>query len=121
MTMKLADRIQESEYSFPYHYIPFHGSTGPEFVRRWPWGLKYLGGIELIADKLEQMDFKSLVEIGCGDGRLLAEVARRFPGRRLLGVDYSDRAIGFARAFNPELRFVVADVTRPGIDEPPVR
>ena len=44
------------------------------------------------------------------------ELALRFKNRRVLGVDYSERAIGLAKAMNhdlPQLRFEQLDITAP--------
>jgi 2-polyprenyl-3-methyl-5-hydroxy-6-metoxy-1,4-benzoquinol methylase len=41
-----------------------------------------------------------LLDVGCGDGKLLYEVARKTPSKRIVGIDYSERAILFSKAFN---------------------
>ena len=106
------DSIQEAEYGFPYHYIPERTESKVTLVRSWHWGLKYLAGIEVIMEMISREPFNSLIEVGCGDGRLLREVSVRFPGKMLQGVDYSLRAIELAKAFNPNLDFQVVDVTK---------
>jgi len=50
----------------------------------------------------------SLLDIGCGDGRLIHMIKPLIP--RLIGVDLSDRAVDFARAFNPDVEFVCDDI-----------
>lgn len=106
--------IQEEEYDYPYHYIPAWEDGRFSQVAHWSWGYRYLGGIQVVLDQLQAGEFGSLVDIGCGDGRFLREAARMFPSVELLGIDYSERAIGLARALNPELRFEATDV----IDDP---
>ena len=60
---------------------------------------------------LKSRTFKTLLDVGCGEGKLLLELSHAFPGATLAGVDYSAQSISFARAFNPELEFFVADIS----------
>lgn len=113
--MRQADQqvqAQEAEYAFPYHYIPT--LLGPKFssTRHWDWGFRYLGGMQLVLDLLAEMPFQSLVDIGCGDGRFLREVALRYPGAKLLGVDASERAVNLAKALNPGLEYDALDIVQ---------
>ena len=52
-----------------------------------------------------------VLDIGCGDGRITAEVATRLPQGSILGVDASEEMIGYAadHANLPNLRFAVAN------------
>lgn len=109
----IEQRIQETLYTFPYHYIPTLENSRFSSIRYWGMsGLRYMGRIQFILDQLESLQFDSFVDIGCGDGRLLREVAKRYPEKNLLGVDYSKRAIQLARAMNPALSYKVADITQ---------
>ncbi len=49
---------------------------------------------------------RSVVDVGCGDGKLLAAVARVAPGTRVLGIDSSPTALGVARGRGLETRAV---------------
>jgi trans-aconitate methyltransferase len=58
-----------------------------------------------------------VLDIGCGDGKITAEIAARVPHGSVLGVDPSQDMIAFATrhfgpATRPNLRFEVADVRR---------
>jgi trans-aconitate methyltransferase len=58
-----------------------------------------------------------ILDIGCGDGKITAEIAARVPRGSVLGVDPSHDMIAFAvshfgPARRPNLRFEVADVRR---------
>jgi len=58
-----------------------------------------------------------ILDIGCGDGRVSAELARRVPRGSVLGIDASHNMIEFARTMFPEsaypnLSFVYGDATR---------
>jgi trans-aconitate 2-methyltransferase len=59
----------------------------------------------------------SVLDVGCGDGKITAEIAARVPRGSVLGVDPSQNMIAFATghfgpATRPNLRFEVADVRR---------
>jgi 2-polyprenyl-3-methyl-5-hydroxy-6-metoxy-1,4-benzoquinol methylase len=49
-----------------------------------------------------------ILEVGCGEGHLAAEMARR--GHHVAGVDLSEEAIGRARSWYPDLRFELGSV-----------
>jgi trans-aconitate methyltransferase len=58
-----------------------------------------------------------VLDVGCGDGKITAEIAARVPHGSVLGVDPSQDMIAFANrhfgpAIRPNLRFEVADVRR---------
>lgn len=97
------EAMQEAEYEFPYHHLtqisPFSLSN------HLFWGHAYASYTEKVLDLLKGHTFSSLIDIGCGDGKLLTEVARRFKNRRLVGTDFSERALAFARAFTPCAEF----------------
>jgi SAM-dependent methyltransferase len=103
-------RRQEEQYRLPYHYVPVlkEGRFAQHYY--WHWGFRYLGGIQLVIDQLRRVQFKSLVDIGCGDGRFLHELRQAYPDKRLCGVDTSPRAIGLASALNPDLSFSCRDI-----------
>lgn len=108
-----AQALQEAEYEFPYHYVP---QWQPDFTQCFydGWGIHYVSTIEFLLAALAKHAFESVVDVGCGDGRLAREIALRFPAARVLGVDYSDRAIGLAKALNadvPSLFFESIDIT----------
>jgi SAM-dependent methyltransferase len=108
---------QEEEYSFPYHYIPVSDDGGFSQALYWPWGYRYLGGLHVVFKELERMSFRSLLDVGCGDGRFPRELSKRYPDVRVVGVDYSERSIHMARAMNPALDFLCRDITREEITE----
>jgi 2-polyprenyl-3-methyl-5-hydroxy-6-metoxy-1,4-benzoquinol methylase len=95
--------VQEQGYEFPYHYLP--DTDGRRFThhRSLAWGYEYLSYLDFVQELVAREPFTTLLDVGCGDGRFLSRLSRRHSGARLTGVDMSARAIGFARAFNPEL------------------
>lgn len=110
-SMSSEQQAQELQYCYPYHYIPENGEEGFSQTSFWSWGMRYMGGLELVLSELKKLQFVSLLDVGCGDGRFLPEVAARFPGSELLGIDYSQRAIAFAKAFNPTIDYCCLDIT----------
>lgn len=103
--------IQESEYAFPYHYIANVGCDGFTQCFNDSWGINYIATIELVLDILREEKFESLVDIGCGDGRLTREIQQAFPRARVVGVDSSRRAIELARVMSPGITFLCTDIT----------
>jgi trans-aconitate 2-methyltransferase len=66
---------------------------------------------------LELEGSERVLDIGCGDGRITAQIAKRVPHGAVVGVDSSHDMIAFstehyASAGQPNLRFEVADVRR---------
>jgi SAM-dependent methyltransferase len=104
--------VQEAEYEFPYHYIPRLEGGNFSQVRKLRWGYEYLSYLRFVLARLERVGFDSLLDVGCGEGRFLREVSKRFSGKRLLGVDFSARAVDYARLLNPDLDFLRADIAR---------
>ena len=91
---------QEEQYGFPYHHIPSLENGRFSQIRTWPWGYMYMACLGAVLDYIEQKSFTSLLDIGCGDGKLLYEARKRFPDAELSGNDYSEHAIALAKAFN---------------------
>ena len=107
--------VQEAQYQYPYHYIPACNNGKFSQVQYWSWGFRYLGGMEVVFDQLKKLSFDSLTDIGCGEGRFLREVSKRYPNARLLGIDSSIRAIQLAKAMNPKLNYKAINI----IEKPP--
>jgi 2-polyprenyl-3-methyl-5-hydroxy-6-metoxy-1,4-benzoquinol methylase len=103
---------QEDQYEYPYHYIPELGDGKFSQTQPWSWGFRYLGGIRVVLNELEQLTFDSLVDLGCGDGRFLRELHQEYPKIETCGIDYSQRAINMANAMNPEINYECRDITQ---------
>lgn len=50
----------------------------------------------------------SVLDVGCGTGRLLRKIGQRWPGSRLTGVDPTEAMISVARRLAPSVSFHVA-------------
>ena len=70
---------------------------------------------------LDVKDAQSILDLGCGNGRITAEIAARVPEGRVVGVDASADMIAFAKehydAARPNLRFEVSDIRKIGFKE----
>ncbi len=100
-------RAQESQYGFPYHYIPHFKGGAPRTTRTLKWGLEYLCYQQYLVERVRAHAPASVLDVGCGDGHLLGLLGDAVPVR--VGVDLAAPAIRFARAFHPDVRFEVID------------
>lgn len=109
--MKTKFDLQDDLYAFPYHYLPTLDADGAiRLHRQLAWGLEYLTYMTFVAKLVQTQGVESLLDVGCGDGRLLHMLRGQVP--RLSGVDLSPRAIVLAQALNPDLDFLCADVAQ---------
>ncbi|MBI3542009.1 MAG: class I SAM-dependent methyltransferase [Deltaproteobacteria bacterium] len=91
-----------------------------EYDEVWRRGLDYArfnpGGRHrrrLIAGALHGLPYRSLLDVGCGNGMLLAELAgERGRDARFAGCDISDAVIELNRRQQPELTFFQLDIER---------
>ncbi len=105
------ENIQEDEYTFPYHYIPQLLSGKFSQLKVLGWGYLYMSRLQRVIELLGTLEFNSLLDVGCGDGRFLHELHQVVPQKHLVGVDYTITPIHFAQAFNPELEFRQLDIS----------
>ena len=85
----------------------------PEDYRR--SASSHFGWAMALIESLKIKGVESILDIGCGDGRITAYLAGLVPDGRALGVDLSPDMVGFAcreYAAVPNLRFQVADASR---------
>ena len=102
---------QENKYAYPYHYIPQWDGYKFSQTNNLSWGYEYLSYLHFVLEKVSQIEFKSLLDVGCGDGRLLYELSRRFSGTQLVGLDYSQRAIDLAKMMvDTEVQWLCGDI-----------
>lgn len=106
------EEIQESEYAFPYHYIPYYIGDKFKIVRILDWGVLYFVYMEYIIGVINKFKPKKILDIGCGDGRLLNyfdEIVKDKP-ELMKGIDISEKAIKFAQAFSHNVVFESMDI-----------
>jgi trans-aconitate methyltransferase len=70
--------------------------------QQFKWGLELL-------DKLALKGSESLLDIGCGDGKLTIEIAKRVPDGNVVGIDNSEEMLSFARRNFPKDRYPNVD------------
>src|SRR4051794_13584295 len=56
----------------------------------------------LIWNLIGDLPFRSVLDVGCGQGSPLEEVARRRSGVELVGVDFSPKAVDMAQRLMPQ-------------------
>jgi SAM-dependent methyltransferase len=101
MILDEVQQNQEAGYWFPYHHIPDY-KKGFTQCYNFPWGINYAATLEFLGDRLKKETFNSLIDVGCGDGRITKEMKTCFKKKVIEGVDYSPRSIKMARAFDED-------------------
>lgn len=101
---EMAEDYYDSAFSRdPQYHVPFYKSP---YYPTWT----------LVVDRLRRYGCKKILDVGCGPGQF-AEVVADSGFDSYLGLDFSTVAIKMAQAKNPQLRFQVADVTKPSTYE----
>lgn len=112
--------IQKSMYNFPYHYIvDFDYNNHKNFTQSLNYvnGYQYAGYLYEILTLLKSLSFKSLIDVGCGDGFFLRKVYQSFPDKNILGVDIEENALNFAKIFNGNINYIKKDIIKDKIKE----
>lgn len=71
----------------------------------------------LIKNTIRPLTFESVLDVGCGQGSLLADLRSAFPHIKLNGVDISNSAVELARLKVPDGRFWVLNITKEHLSE----
>ena len=82
--------IQSEQYRIPYHWIP----TTTERMWKWPYALEYLCYIKHITEIVHTLGVKTLLDVGCGDGRFIEELP---PTVKAQGCDLDSNATRWAQ------------------------
>lgn len=89
---------QEAQYTLPYHYFDL---IGEEY--KLLWSIEYVNNLKILVNLTGPFNGQLLLDVGCGDGRFCYEL--RDKNIKVIGVDFSESAIRFAKAFNPHCEF----------------
>jgi SAM-dependent methyltransferase len=98
----------DADYCTPYHWY-----LKKEDLSR--GGAEYWQYINIVKDLVKPLKKEKILEVGCGDGRTADYLGEVFPESQVLGIDISEKAIGFARLLARHSQFRHADVYR--VDE----
>lgn len=104
-------KLQEDEYEFPYHYIPSYSKRGFVKTRALRWGGEYLSYMKYVSEQIVSQRARTILDVGCGDGRLCQVLVQTGNFDLVKGIDLSPRAIEWAKSFNPEIEFKCMDVS----------
>ena len=103
--------IQENQYQFPYHHLTYEEGGVFYLFRHLFWGLEHYTYIQYVIQEVSTLHFSRLLDVGCGEGRIISELENITSQSELHGIDISKKAIRFAEAFNNRSTFSVHDIT----------
>ncbi|MFA6095712.1 MAG: class I SAM-dependent methyltransferase [Candidatus Paceibacterota bacterium] len=90
--------MQDEQYVFPYHHLVDLEKFSNYKVMS--WGFEYYAYMTAAIDIIKKLNPRSFLDVGCGEGKMILELARSIPSGSMKGIDLSERAILFAQAFN---------------------
>ncbi|MBW2559302.1 MAG: class I SAM-dependent methyltransferase [Deltaproteobacteria bacterium] len=105
-------QLQEEQYQFPYHYLDLRVPEYDLFFH-----VEYVSYLNLVKERLAPFYGQLVLDVGCGDGRFCHEM--RDENVRMIGVDISEKALRFARAFSPDFEFICTDVCEMSLSDTP--
>lgn len=102
MELNVKQKKQENQYSIPYHWF---------FKKKSEEAREYFGYVDIVLNLLgENLSNQKILDVGCGDGRISFEISQR--GAEVCGVDYSKKAISFAKILSPNVNFEICDIKK---------
>jgi SAM-dependent methyltransferase len=66
--------------------------------------------LDRLCARIVEIRPKTIIDLGCGEGVVAAEICRLLPAVRYVGIDASGEAIRMARASNPGVEFREGDI-----------
>ena len=98
--------LQNNQYTKPYHHLlDLKEKCFFDYIS---WGLEYYSYVstvvEVISLKIKNSNnLKKVAEVGCGDGKILNELAMSNSKIQFKGFDLSSDAVQFAKAFSQNM------------------
>ncbi len=93
-------KVMERRYAIPYNWCH------KKYTRHW----RGKNGLRTIVLRLlGDVSDKIVLDAGCGDGWYTAKIADQ--ARQTIGIDFSERSVGFARLIVPQATFEVGSIT----------
>jgi SAM-dependent methyltransferase len=93
--------------------VEYYERDSPAREDYWRYMAAPRARVERVVKELRRLRPRSVADLGCGDGRLLEEIARALPEARLAGVDLSRRQIETNRTKAPHVRWAAGDLQEP--------
>ncbi len=97
---------QKKALSYEKYKLPNHWLRTPLQKN----GLPYFGYMAVVLDQLPRKPVRVL-DAGCGDGRISAEISRR--GHIVVGMDFLELPVIYAQNMVPQAQFFVGDLRQP--------
>jgi SAM-dependent methyltransferase len=66
----------------------------------------------MVLREMGRLSFKSVLDVGCGEGTLLKMIAERYPGVELAGSEFSDTAMQYCREQLPNANIFSLDILK---------
>ena len=117
MNTNSKEHLQEVQYNFPYHHLTYEENGALYVFKHLFWGLEHYTYIQYVISQVLQIKYESLLDVGCGEGRIISELENKNRRSKHHGVDISEKAIRFANAFNERSSFSVHDITQSPFSE----
>ncbi len=96
----------------------YYGSTPPGLQDYWRRMAAPRQRVATLLELLAEAPPLRVVDLGCGGGQLLAEIASAWPGVELAGIDLSERQIEANRAAMPGIEWQSVDLELPDAIHP---
>lgn len=105
----IEQKIQDDEYNLPYHYIPkLQKNTFSDYYR-WSYSKEYISFLNYLLERVKP--YNKIVEVGCGDGRIIGDIKKKYSSKECIGIDYSEKSILLAKALSKNVSFKNINIT----------
>lgn len=98
MDLATEQKVQEEEYDYPYHYLDQKSEMHSLFYYE-----QYKHTLSIVKEKISPFNKEIILDAGCGDGRFCFELKKL--NANIVGIDYSEKALAFAKLINPDVPF----------------